>query len=77
MTKVNVMFQSTDDIQGFVRISEQFPDDLDLKFGSYMVDGKSILGILSLGTHRILELQIHSDECSEFLEQIGNYVTEG
>lgn len=76
MIQVNIMFRSTDEIQGFVRIADHFSDDLDLKYGSYMVDGKSILGILSLGTHRPLELLIHSDECAEFLDQIKDYTQE-
>lgn len=74
MKSVGIMFHSTDEVQGFVRCAERFQGDLDLKYGSYMVDGKSILGILSLGTHRLLELLIYEDDCGEFLEQINDYI---
>ena len=41
------------------RQSEKQPEDIDVCCGSCMVDGKSILGILSLGIHKKLNVVIH------------------
>ena len=47
MTTKEVMFDSVEDVKQFVCC------------GSCMVDGKSILGILSLGIHKKLNVVIH------------------
>lgn len=44
----NVVFGSIEDCRKYLRYAESFPYDLDLCYGSRVVDGKSILGILSL-----------------------------
>ena len=49
MTTKEVMFDSVEDVKRFVQQSEKQPEDIDVCCGSCMVDGKSILGILSLG----------------------------
>ena len=56
MTTKEVMFDSVEDVKRFV---EQYPQDVDVCCGSCMVDGKSILGILSLGIHKKLNVVIH------------------
>ena len=56
MTTREVMFDSVEDVKRFVQQSEKQPEDID---GSCMVDGKSMLGILSLGIHKKLNVVIH------------------
>ena len=53
------MFDSVEDVKRFVQQSEKQPEDIDVCCGSCMVDGKSILGILSLGIHKELNVVIH------------------
>ena len=57
MTTKEVMFDSVEDVKRFVQQSEKQPEDVCC--GSCMVDGKSILGILSLGIHKKLNVVIH------------------
>ena len=59
MTTKEVMFDSVEDVKRFVQRSEKQPEDSDVCCGSCMVDGKSILGILSLGIHKKLNVVIH------------------
>ena len=59
MTTKEVMFDSVEDVKRFVQQSEKQPEDIDVCCGSCMVDGKSILGILSLGIHKKLNVVIH------------------
>ena len=59
MTTKEVMFDSVEDVKRFVQQSEKHPEDIDVCCGSCMVDGKSILGILSLGIHKKLNVVIH------------------
>lgn len=59
MTTKEVMFDSVEDVKRFVQQSEKQPEDIDVCCGRCMVDGKSILGILSLGIHKKLNVVIH------------------
>ena len=59
MTTKEVMFDSVEDVKRFVQQSEKQPEDIDVCCGSSMVDGKYILGILSLGIHKKLNVVIH------------------
>lgn len=59
MTTREVRFDSVEDVKRFVQQSEQIQEDVDVCCGSCMVDGKSILGILSLGIHKKLNVVIH------------------
>ena len=59
MTTKEVMFDSVEDVKRFVQQSEKQQEDIDVCCGSCMVDGKSILGILSLGIHKKLNVVIH------------------
>lgn len=58
-----VVFGSIEDCRKYLRYAESFPYDLDLCYGSRVVDGKSILGILSFGMMKKLELVLHTDDC--------------
>lgn len=59
MTTKEVVFDSIEDVKQFVNQVEQCPEDVDVCYGSCMVDGKSILGILSLGIRKKLSVVFH------------------
>jgi len=44
-----------------VKFSNEFADNVDVKCGSILVDGKSILGVLSIGFPTEVEVIFHSD----------------
>ena len=55
----DVVFNSVEDAQRFVSQAERWPSDVDVSLGSCMVDGKSLLGVLSLGIHKKLHVTSH------------------
>lgn len=59
MTTREVIFDSIDDVRSFVHQAEQHRESVEVRCGSCIVDGKSLLGILSLGIGRKLNLVIH------------------
>lgn len=59
MTTKEVRFDSIEEVKEFVNQVEQYPEDVDVCCGSCMVDGKSLLGILSLGIRKKLYVVIH------------------
>ena len=49
MTVKKVQFESMDEVNRFLDVTEHFPFAVDLKRGSRTVNGKSILGVACLG----------------------------
>ncbi len=61
------------DVQKFVTTVTLFESDVDIVSGRYIVDAKSILGLLSLDLSKPLEVNIYS--CTEDIEkQISQFV---
>ena len=49
MTVRKVQFETMDDVNRFLNVTEHFPFAVDLKRGHRTVNGKSILGVASIG----------------------------
>lgn len=70
---LKVKLGSTVQIKNLVIAVSKLPCDVDLQSGSFVVDAKSILGVLSLPTKKTGILQVHSDEpeiCTPLLEHL-------
>lgn len=67
-----VSFKTIDQVQKFIDSIRRIPCDVDARHGNYIVDAKSLLGILSLSLGREIQLVPHSDdrEIIGFLENI-------
>lgn len=59
--KVNFIMKSPEMALEFVKFSSEFVDDIELKNENISVDGKSILGVLSIGFPIEVEVIFHSD----------------
>lgn len=73
MTKVSVELRDIKEMEGFVKILNNYEYECDLHWGSYYVDAKSLLGVLTLQNASGIELIIHADQADELLENIGQY----
>ena len=74
MSKRIVVFQNPSDILEFVRKVEKYPYDMDMKRGSYIVDAKSLLGLMNLGFQNEIELKVYEEECDDLWKDIEKYV---
>ena len=54
----------------FVNKVSEAPFQIDACYGSYMVDAKSIMGMMAIGAGKKVELKIYSDEGVGNLEQL-------
>ncbi len=68
MKTTTIMLKSIDDVKNLVNLTARFSYDIDLRSHRYVVDGKSIMGVLSLDHSKPIEVTIHSDDCDELLE---------
>ena len=74
MTTAKINISTIDDVKNFVSIVTRCEYDVDIISGRYAIDAKSIMGIFSLDLSKELTLNIHSDSCSDFLDEIDKYV---
>ena len=74
MKKMKISLSSIEDVKEFVALTNSYSFDSDLVSGRYAVDAKSIMGICSLDLSKELTLNIHSDDCADFLDAIKKYI---
>ena len=56
--KMRVKLNDSEDIRRVVEIASRYKQDMELMLGRYVVDAKSILGILSLDLSKPLDLVV-------------------
>lgn len=47
---------------------------MDMKRGRYIVDAKSLLGLMNLGFQNEIELKVYEEECDDLWKDIEKYV---
>lgn len=75
MKSVNVSLFSNTDVKDFVNIVGKYDFDIDLVSGRYVVDAKSIMGIFSLDLTKPIEVQFHTDNADEIIEELKPYIS--
>ncbi|HQL11791.1 MAG TPA: HPr family phosphocarrier protein [bacterium] len=75
---INVKFNTTKDVGDFVNSALTAPFDITAGEGRYIVDGKSVLGILSLDLSNPVKIEWEefNDETAEtaFMEKIKKFI---
>lgn len=59
---VKIKLDSAEEALKFLKIANEFEDNVDIKCGSIEIDGKSIIGVTSLGFPCELEATLRSDK---------------
>lgn len=62
MSNILIRLEQPDQAVEFVKAISKCDYDADLKYGSRMVDAKSLLGVISMAISYTVELILHSDE---------------
>ena len=74
MKSFNIILKSINDVKAFVNIVNKYDFDVDLTSGRYVVDAKSIMGIFSLDLGKPIKVEVQSDDCEKFCEEIKSFV---
>lgn len=74
MTSVEIKLTSIQDIHAFVGIVSGHEMEVDLSSGRYVVNAKSIMGILSLDLAKPVMLTAHADDCDRLLNDLSEYI---
>lgn len=76
MKTFNLLINSINDVKDFVNSVSKYDFDVDLISGRYVVDAKSIMGIFSLDLSKPIKVEVHSDNCDAFLNEIKNFIVD-
>lgn len=74
MTTFNLLLSSINDVKDFVNIASKYDFDVDLTSGRYVIDAKSIMGIFSLDLSKPIKVEIHSDDCDSFVQELDRFI---
>lgn len=74
MKVFNISLKSINDVKDFVNSVNKYDFDVDLTSGRYVVDAKSIMGIFSLDLSKPIKVEVHSDDCGQFCDEITHFV---
>ena len=74
MKTFNIMLKSINDVKEFVNIVNGYDFDVDMTSGRYVVDAKSIMGIFSLDLSKPIKVEVHSDKCEKFCDEIKDLI---
>ena len=74
MKREQIMLKTINDVKAFVNSVAKYDFDVDLLSGRYAVDAKSIMGIFSLDLSKAITMEIHSDDCQDFLNEIKAFI---
>lgn len=69
---MRVKFNNIEEVNQFVDICEKFNFDIDAKVNHYIVDAKSLLGIIALGLQNEFEIIPHANSLSENMDMIDS-----
>ena len=65
-----IKFDSMDRVVSFVSLVEDHPIDVDIIDGKYIIDGKSLMGILSIDLSKKLTLVIRAEN-EDYINKSG------
>ena len=73
MKEMKVLLSSINDVKKFVNIVSKYDFDVDLASDRYVVDAKSIMGIFSLDLSKEIKVNIYSDDCDNFVNELKEF----
>ena len=78
MRQIEISLNSIDKVKKFVSIVTKFDAGLDLVSGRYIIDAKSIMGILSLDLSKPIRLRIEEgkENVDDIINALSEYVIE-
>ena len=73
MKSIKISLEMAQRVKEFVNITQDYPCEILLKSGKYIVDAKSILGIFSLDLSLPITVEVYDDNCDELLAKLKKF----
>jgi phosphotransferase system HPr-like phosphotransfer protein len=74
MKTFDISLKSINDVKDFVNLVNRYDFDVDLSSGRYIVDAKSIMGIFSLDLSKPIKVEVQTDDCEVFCNEIKRFI---
>lgn len=73
MQKMNITFSTMEDIQRFEKAANSMEGNIDIRHGNFIVDGKSLLGLVAMGIKKNLEAWFYNaNDFENYQKKIGS-----
>lgn len=76
MKTCHIMLNTINDVKEFVNMVSKCEFEVDLISGRYAIDAKSIMGIFSLDLSKPIQMNVHADDCADFLADIKPFLAD-
>ena len=73
MKSVKISLEMAQRVKEFVNVTQDYPYEILLKSGKYVVDAKSILGIFSLDLSQPIVVEVYAEDCEELLARLKKF----
>ena len=73
MKSIKISLEMAQRVKEFENVTQDYPFEILLKSGRYVVDAKSILGIFSLDLSKPIVVEAYSDDCDELMERLKKF----
>lgn len=74
MKKAIIRLPGVNSVQKFVHKVNEYGYEVDLYSHRFVIDAKSILGVLSINRDEPLEMHIYNDKCDDLLEDLAEFI---
>lgn len=77
---MNICLINANNAALFVKICNEFEEDIDVKYGRYTIDAKSVMGVLSMPLDKNFTVVMHTDSKeteNHFKELIDLWLVKG
>ncbi len=76
MVSKMVDLHQVEDVKRFVEMVSPYDEDVTLCSGRFVVNAKSILGILSLDLEEPVRMDVYGDDAQSLLERLASFIVE-
>lgn len=74
MISRNIILRSQKEIMEFVDIIAQYPYSVQVSLGKEIMDAKSVLGMLALGSNRVMQMDIQDENAEDLLKAVSKFL---
>ena len=76
MTQSKIKLNATEEVQEFVNAATKCDFDIDIYYNRFLIDAKSILGILSMDLTKVLTVECHGQSYQIRKDQVFKFETD-
>lgn len=73
---MTIALHSVNDVRDVVNTISKYPYDVELASDRYAVNGKSIMGVFSLNLTQPIQVDAHTEDASDLMEQLEKFKAE-